>query len=84
MEFILGIKYCDETTLHGYRYLTKPGIFNQVIWLLVITSCSISAVYFGLYENFSAFLEACILVISCNNLNINEVYLLAKTSDHYC
>ena len=64
---ILGIKYCDETTLHGYRYFTKPGLMSQLIWLLAVTSCSICAVYYGLYKNFSDFLEVhyiTLLVIS--------------------
>ena len=64
---ILGIKYCDETTLHGYRYFTKPGLMSQLIWLLAVTSCSICAVYYGLYKNFSDFLEVhyiALLVIS--------------------
>ena len=49
---IQGTQYCEETTLHGFQYLTKPGYVTKVFWLCVITTCFSLAVYFGIFQNY--------------------------------
>ena len=46
--FLKGSEYCEETTLHGFQYLRKPGIFNKLVWLVIITGCFSVAAYFGI------------------------------------
>lgn len=48
IQNIKGSEYCEETTLHGFQYLRKPGIFNKLLWLVTITGCFSVAAYFGI------------------------------------
>ena len=34
-----GALYCDETTLHGFHYLVRPGLVSRVLWALTIVAC---------------------------------------------
>ncbi|CAH1160237.1 unnamed protein product, partial [Phaedon cochleariae] len=39
-------KYCNETSLHGFRYLMKPSYGEKVFWSLVCIICTILCVLF--------------------------------------
>ena len=53
---LIGSQYCEETTLHGFQYLTKRGLFSKLIWFLTIVSCLILAVIL-VFENIKMFRE---------------------------
>ena len=36
---IPGALYCDETTLHGFHYLVRPGLVSKLLWALTIVAC---------------------------------------------
>ena len=52
-----GIRYCEETTLHGFRYLTKPGVYSKLVWLVTVLTSVLVALYYGIYYNTTEFLE---------------------------
>ena len=31
-----GVQYCQETSLHGFQYLTHNGILVKICWFLVL------------------------------------------------
>ena len=51
-----GALYCEETTLHGLRYLNKPGLCSKLIWLITVFVSFVMAVL-AVYFNFMDFLQ---------------------------
>ena len=54
---IQGSQYCQETTLHGFQYLTKPGYLTKIFWLCVIVSCFALVIYMGIYNNYMEYMK---------------------------
>ena len=82
ISLLSGILYFEETTLHGFRYLTKPGVFSKLVWFITILVCFLAAVILGLYQNILDFHE---------ERFIDEFWfitfplnILAKTIDNDC
>ena len=51
-----GTQYCEETTVHGFQYLTHPGLATKTGWLLVVLLSIIASVYF-MVININEFLQ---------------------------
>ena len=51
-----GVQYCNETTLHGFQYLTHPGIFTKLVWLVVVGACQAGSIYF-FFQNLNVYLQ---------------------------
>ena len=41
-----GVQYCEETTLHGFQYLTHPGVATKIGWLVVVVLSVTASVVF--------------------------------------
>ena len=73
-----GSEYCEETTLHGFQYLRKPGIFNKLLWLIIIMGCFSVAIYFGI-SNTLEYLNVRIFLVTIIVFSINDI--LARSND---
>ena len=51
-----GVQYCEETTLHGFQYLTHPGVVSKIGWLMVVLLSTAAAVAF-MVLNIKEFLQ---------------------------
>nr|XP_023014214.1 sodium channel protein Nach-like isoform X2 [Leptinotarsa decemlineata] len=43
-------KYCEETTLHGFKYLTQTSKYQSVFWYLICIKCFILCVLFIYFQ----------------------------------
>ena len=43
---IQGVQYCEETTLHGFQYLTHPGLATKIGWVVVVGLAIAASIYF--------------------------------------
>ena len=50
-------QYCNQTTLHGFQYLTTTGIIGKIFWLCIIAVCFCFATYYGVYLNITEYLN---------------------------
>ena len=41
-----GVQYCEETTLHGFQYLTHPGLATKIGWVVVVGLAIAASIYF--------------------------------------
>ena len=53
-----GEVYCSETTLHGFQYLPRPGLFSHILWVVTIIAAVTLAIVYGLVDNINLYLQA--------------------------
>ena len=41
-----GVQYCQETSLHGFQYLTHSGVVTKIGWLVVVALSIMGSVGF--------------------------------------